>query len=196
MHTSLPHKSLHTCKETTTPTPQVVGERIHLGLAKQQEQGINVKPHERMTGNRISGVWNRGHDLFRAEVWTSELLFYHLGLNSQLVSSWGSGSNPITVTIGSGVFKSMLEKLKITKPRSACFITFMGFLLYVCSDPRLRFVLLNASSVSASVVPMWELMDKTGTTLLQSIINAPTRDMCTEYWKENLCISSQFLLVR
>lgn len=123
IHTSLPHKSLHTCRETTRPTPQVVGERIHLGLAKQQEQGINVKPHERMTGNRISvssnhcsgqvsGGRNRGHDPFRAEVWTSEHLFYHLGLNSQLVSSWGSGSNPITVTIGSGVFKSMLEKLK------------------------------------------------------------------------------------
>lgn len=64
--------------------------------------------------------------------------------------------------------------MKITKPWSACFITFMGFLLYVCSDLRLRFVLLNASSISASVVLMWELMDKTGTMLLQSFINAPT----------------------
>lgn len=50
----------------------------------------------------------------------------------------------------------------------------MGFLLYVCSDLRLRFVLLNVSSVSALVVLMWELMDKTNTMLLQSFINTPT----------------------
>lgn len=120
-HTSLPHKSLHTCTESTRHTPQVVGERIH--LVKQQEQGINVKPRERVTGNRtsvssnhcnsqVSGVWNRGHDPFGAEVWNLNLCF----ITSQLLSSWGSGSNPINVTIGSGVFTSALEKWKSQNP--------------------------------------------------------------------------------